>query len=442
MTEQVVVAFAGEGQGVGELTWAQKGLWKAMRTTGTSLPLGGVSPLPPGWSVEDVARAMRFALVRHPSLRTRIRPRGDGLPEQEVAGAGEAGLEVVDAGTEDPALVADRLRARWEDTVFDYEAEWPVRMAAVTAGGEVSHLVAVYCHLALDLFGLDLLIADLLTMDQHTGTSPVPADPGSPLALAGKQRQPAARRCSTASLKHWEHVLREIPARRLPGSADRRRPRFLELGYSSPAALPAVRRLAARTGLRTGPLLMAACAAALTKVTGQDPAVLQVLVNNRFRPGLSRSVTPLTQSSLCVVEVGADPLPEVALRAQWAVVRAGKNAYYDPVRLDELYAAVDTDRHEHVDVDCFFNDRRRAAGHDDLDGVPEPAEITAALDRAELRVDKVLERFDHRLFVHVNDVPDVVDWTVCADTHHLAPAAAEALLRQMEATLVEAALRG
>jgi hypothetical protein len=440
MTGQVVVPFAGPGAGVGELTWAQQGLWRAMRLTGSSLPLGGLSPMPPGWSVDDMARVLRFALGRHPSLRTRLRLRGDALPEQDLAAAGEAVLTVVEAGADDPAVVADRLRRRWEDTVFDYAGEWPIRMGAVTAGGAVSHMVAVYCHLALDLAGLEVLIQDLATMDRVTGTSPVPAVATGPLELAASQREPAAQKRSATALRHWEQLLRQIPARRLPGSADRRRPRFLEFGYSSLAALHAVRILAARSGLRTGPLLMAACSVALARVGGQDPAVMQVLVSNRFRPGLARSVTPLTQSSLCVVPVGDAPLTEIAARSQRAVVIAGKNAYYDPLALDEIYAAVDRDRAEDVDVDCFFNDRRRVARHDELP-VPAPADVREALPASTLRLDRELERFDHRLFVHVNDVPGTLDWTVCADSHHLSPAGAEALLTGMERALVEAALR-
>lgn len=440
MTADVVVPFAGPGEGVGELTWAQKGLWRAMQLTGSSLPLGGTTPLPPGYTVDGMARVLHFALVRHPSLRTRLRLRGDRLPEQDLAAAGEAVLTVVEAGAEDPGLVADRLRRRWEDTVFDYATEWPVRMGVVTDGGAVSHMVAVYCHLALDLAGLEVLIQDLATMDRRTGMSAVPVVGTGPLELAAQQRQPAAQKRSATALRHWEQQLRQIPARRLPGSADRRRPRFLEFGYSSPAALAAVRILAARSGLRTAPLLMAACAVAFAKTGGQDPAVLQVLVSNRFRPGLALAVTPLTQSSLCVVPVEDAPLVEVAARSRRAVVVAGKNAYYDPLRLDEVYAAVDRDRAEHVDVDCFFNDRRRAARHDELP-VPPVDEVRAALPRSRLRLDRELEHFDHRLFVHVNDVPEVLDWTVCADSHHLSPAGAEALLTGMEDALVAAALR-
>jgi hypothetical protein len=441
MTERVVVPFAGAGQGVAELTWGQQGLWRAMRLTGTSLPLAGATPMPPGYLIEDMARVLRFALERHPSLRTRLRLHGDLPPEQDLAAAGEAVLEVVDAGAEDPAAVAERLRRRWEDTVFDYATEWPVRMGVVTAGGAVSHMVAVYCHLALDLSGLEVLIEDLATMDRRTGTSPVPVTATSPLELAGRQHGAAGRRHSTTSLRYWERLLRRVPAHRLPGPADPRRPRFQELGYSSLAALHAVRILAARSGLRTGPLLMAAHSVALAALSGVDQAVLQVLVSNRFRPGLTRAVTPLTQSALLAVEVAGAPLTEVAARCQRSVVRAGKNAYYDPDGLDDLAARVDAERGEHVDVDCFFNDRRRVADHDRPGPLPSAAEVRQALPRSALRLDRELERFDHRLFVHVNDVPDALDWTVCADTHHLSPAGAEALLTGMESALVEAALR-
>ena len=437
-----MVPFAGTGAGVGELTWAQQGLWRAMVTTASSLPLGGVSPLPPGFTVAAAGRVLAFATARHPSLRTRLLPGPEPMPRQETAAAGEAVLTVLEAGTEDPAVVADRLRARWEDTPFDYTVEWPVRMGVVTVDGEPRRLVAVYCHLALDMHGLDVLIADLATMDPHTGRSPAPVAATTALELARRQRQPAGVRQSAASLRHWDHMLRLIPARRLPGSDRRRVPRWQELGLTSVAALHAVRILAARTGLRTRPLLLAACAVGLCRVAGTDPAVLQVLVSNRFRPGLADLVTPLAQSSLLVVPLSGAPLVEVAARAQQETVRAAKNAYYDPLQLDQVYERVDRDRAEDVDVDVFYNDRRRVAAHDDGGPVPTEADLRKSLGSAAPRLDRELERFDHRMFVHVNDVPDAVDWTVCADSHHLGREDARALLLAMEGALVEAALHG
>jgi hypothetical protein len=205
------------------------------------------------------------------------------------------------------------------------------------------------------------------------------------------------------------------------------------------AALHAARLLAARAGVVTGPVLLAACACALARVTGVHPSVLQLLVNNRFRPGFARAVTPLSQSALALVETGGG-FADVVESARRAVVQSAKNAYYDPYALDEVYAHADLDRGEEVDVDVFFNDRRRQAGHDDPGPLPTPADVRAAVPLSRPVGERGLELFDHRLFVHVDDVRDTVQWTVCGDSHHLAPADLASLPVRMEEALVAAAL--
>jgi hypothetical protein len=167
--------------------------------------------------------------------------------------------------------------------------------------------------------------------------------------------------------------------------------------------------------------------------------VLQVLVNNRFRPGFAESVTPLTQSGVCVVEVDAT-FDEVVARAVRASTRAAKNAYYDPLRSDELIAAVGRDRGEEIELSVFFNDRRAQVGLPDPDRIPTTAEVCAAVARSTLRWERRLDRFDHALFIHVNDVPETIDFLICADTHRVAPADMELLVRGLEAVVVEAAL--
>ena len=54
---QVRVEFAGEGSGVAELSWGQREILDAMRRQQTTMPLPGISPLPPGTTREDVARS-------------------------------------------------------------------------------------------------------------------------------------------------------------------------------------------------------------------------------------------------------------------------------------------------------------------------------------------------------------------------------------------------
>jgi hypothetical protein len=437
----ILVPFEGDGCGVGELTWGQRGLWTSMQQTGTSLTLAGAQRLRPGMTVEGVVAGLRFVLSRHQSLRTRLRFDGPGCPRQELYSSGEVPLEIVDAGgADDPAELAERIRDRYERTVFDYVSEWPIRMAVVRRDGAASHMVAAYCHLALDAAGLEALITDLFTMDPATGGATVPVAGIQPLELARLQAEPAMQRQNAASLRYLERLLRAMPARRFGRSADPRQPRYWEVGYTSPAALLAAQAVAARNRVGSGPVLLAAASVALARVTGSDPAVLQVLVNNRFRPGLAAAVTPITQSGVCMVEVGDAGFEEVIARSARASTRAAKNAYYNPVESDELIEAIGRERGERIELSIFFNDRRTQLGPPAADRVPGPGEIRAALPAGTLRWQRQLDRFDHTVFIHVDDAPGAVDLLLCADTHHVSPADMEALVRGVEAVLVEAAV--
>ncbi|MEN3356830.1 MAG: hypothetical protein V7637_812 [Mycobacteriales bacterium] len=439
MVARVLVPFDGDGAGVGELTWGQRGLWTSMQRTGTSLTLSGAQRLPPGTTVPLVVAGLRFVLNRHQSLRTRLRFTADGSPRQELVSSGELPLELIEAGDGDPDALAERVRDRYEHTVFDYANEFPIRMALLHTDNVPSHVVVAYCHLALDAFGLEALLADQATMDIRTGLATVPVTGVQPLELARRQAEPATLRQCDASLRYLERLLRQMPARRFGGGGDPRQPRYWQVGFNSPAALLAAQVVAARNRVGTGPVLLAAASMAVARATGSDPVVLQVLVNNRFRPGFATAVTPLTQSGVCLVPVGGAGLDEVIAVAARASTRAAKNAYYDPYRSDELIAAVGRERGEEIELSVFFNDRRSQVGLPPPDRLPGRAEIEAALPRGTLRWERPLDRFDHALFIHVNDVPDAVDVLVCADTHQVGPADMEALVRGVEAVLVESA---
>jgi hypothetical protein len=393
-------------------------------------------------TAERVATGMRFVLSRHQSLRTRLRFDGAEWPRQELWPAGEARLEIYDAGDADPAQLAEEIRFRYETTVFDYPNEWPMKMAVVRRGQVLTHVIAGYCHLALDAFGLQALIADLATMDPATGGGTVPVDAIQPLELARRQQEPAMQRQGETSLRHLERLLQRIPARRFREPTEPQTPRYQEIHYNSPAALLAAQVIAARTRLGTGPALLAGAAVAVVRLTGSGPAVLQVLVNNRFRPGFAAAVTPLTQSGVCVVEVDDAGFDEVVARSMRAATRAAKNAYYDPVRANELIAAAGRERGEEIDLSVFLNDRRTQDRQQQPDRIPTAADVRAALPASTLRWGHQLERFDHKLFIHVNDVSGALDWMVCADTAYVPPAALEAFARDLEAVLVEAALAG
>ena len=445
MGEQLLVPFAGEGSGVGELSWGQQAVWRGIELRGAPIIILGVSPLPEGTTVEDVAGDLAFLMSRHQSLRTRFRRSGDGRMQQVVADRGEIPLAVVDAADDaDPREVADALGKEYEFGDRDYASEWPMRLGVVRHRGVPVYRVMAICHMATDGFGGLTMLDDLAARDRVTGQPKGPMTAMPPLEQASRQASPAGQRQSVAAQRHWDRVLRTIPPRRFAAeSPDKRKPRFWEASYNSPAAYLAIQSIAARTRLDTSPVLLAAFAAGLTRVTGINPAVLRVMVSNRFRPRFAESVSPVSQTCPCVVDVAGITFDEAATRAWRASVAAYKNAYFEPVKIRELVESVSKERGEEIDLGLVYNDRRmetpRAAPSSAAGAIAGPAELRAALPRTTMRWEDPSDEFLDLCHIHVFDSPDAVNVTVIIDTHYVSPGDTEAFLREMEAVTVEAA---
>jgi hypothetical protein len=429
---RILVPFEGDGSGSGELSWGQLEMWQTMCRHRSSLGIGGVLPLDGGATVEDVADMVRFMMSRHQSLRTRLRFDAADQPRQVVSSAGEIPLEIVDTD-EDPAGFAAALWTRYHDVVFDYVHEWPMRAAVVRHRGRPTHAVFVCTHLATDGFGLNVLRAELSTMDR---ASPVTAT--QPLEQARWQRSPAGRRQSDAALAYWETVLRTIPPGRFRGSDRWHEPTLQEVNFSSPAAHLATLAIAARTTANTSSVLLAAFAVALATVTGVNPVVTQVVVSNRFRPGLAGSVSTVSHPGLCVIDVAGVPFDEAVVRVWRALLRANKNAYFDPAGKQALIERVERERGEPVDLSCFYNDRRVRHREEPNGHIPGAPEISAARGRTTLRWVRPIDGSSERFFFHINDVPGTVDIRLSVDTRYVSPADTEAFLHGMESALVSA----
>ncbi|NUR60312.1 MAG: condensation protein, partial [Catenulispora sp.] len=370
----IMVPFSGEGSGTEDLTWAQWGVWRAMQGFNSPFMVGGTMKLDAGTTLENVRQVLAFVVGRHESLRTRIRTDSEGRPMQVLAESGEVGLEVYDLDDgEDAAEQAEAIRARYEFEPFDIAQDWPVRMAVLRRDGVPDHFVAMYPHMVIDAFGFDALVGDLVHLDQETGAVLGPREGLQPREIARKQCTPAGARAGDASLRFWEHWLRRIPIRRFNGPHPEQDPRWWDATYDSRAAFIAVSAVSDRTGLGSGPVLLAAYAVAMARVTGVNPSVIRMVVSNRFRPGFSRSVSVVAQPGLCVIDVGDCSFDEAVLRAWQAQLATGKNSYYDPRRLAELREQVEKERGAALDLTCYFNDRRKA-----LSGSP-----SARAERAE-----------------------------------------------------------
>jgi Condensation domain len=454
---EIRVGFHGEGAAAGELTWGQMAIWRATQQTGRTMNLVWAMPLPGGTSLAEMTGVLRFVVSRHPALRTRLRfvdrPSGDRHPQQIVAGSGEVPLHIADIGDgDDPAAAAEELRSRYELTWFDYENEFPVRMGVIRQSGALAQMVVGYSHVMVDGAGLGVLTEDLAHLDRITGEATAPAEGLSPLELARAQGSPSGRRQSQRSIQYWAAQLGRLAAWRPGEPARPQEPRFAELVGYSPAMELGMRAVAARTGISTTYVLLAAYSAAAARVFGRNPSVAQIVVSNRFRPGFANLVSQVSQHGICVVDAADAAFDEVVARAERAATSASFFGYYDPVECAALLDEAAARQGQPLDISWCLNDRRGMFGPQDGDGgVPTGAEVTQVLPRTKLYWDRKEPTSDGTLFLQVDSEPllagrqalaeglPAVYLEVWTDTHHFALTQVEAFVREMEAVVVKAA---
>jgi hypothetical protein len=315
-------------------------------------------------------------------------------------------------------------------------------MAAVCRDGVPTHMVAVYNHLALDAHSLLALIDDLTTRDPETGAAAGPVTATQPLEQAVQQQTPAAQRQTDAALRHWGRVLRTVTPERFD-RRDEQTPRFWDLAYYSKAADLAMRSIAARLGTDTSPVLLAAYGVAMASTIGRNPVVLQLAVSNRFRPGFAGAVSPIAQSSPCLLDVADITFEQAVARAYRAAMATYLNSYYDPLQRVALYESINAERGAEIDVQVYFNDRRDQ-NRDDRSRPAVTAEIgdadiEEALPASRLTWGPRSSMLQPTFYLDVNDAPDGVEFTLTADTRYVAPEGMEAFVRALESTVVEAA---
>lgn len=445
MAKQILVQFRGEGSGVGRLTWGQRGVWRSIQRRGGSEFMGGEVRLPDGITVADMASTLGFIMSRHQSLRTKLTFDEDGDPRQRVFESGEIALDVVDVGDRDPSEVAYEVKLGYESRDFDYENEWPVRMAAVADGvadgDRVIYMVAIYNHLAADAHSLLALLDDILARDPVTGAAAGPVTAIQPLELAEKQQRPSAQKITDGALRHWAKILRTVSPHRFSESGDERSPRFWDMTYESKAAELAMRSIAARNGTDTSPVLLAAYCIALARTIGRNPVVLQLAVSNRFRPGFAGAVMPLAMSTPCMIDIAGITFDEAIGRAYRAAMTTYLCSYYDAQQRADLVARINEERGEVIDIQCYFNDRRDPAKVPASGPPPTAEEIMAALPASKLAWGERSDFPQAKFYMDVNDVinGDGMEFSLTADTRYASPPDMERFVRTLEEIVVAAA---
>jgi hypothetical protein len=402
--------------------------------------LTGLQPARPGWTVEDAADELAFIMSRNQSMRTRLEVRGDEPVKQIVYDSGEIYLHIIDtADGDDPLQVAKDLQTTWKehDLVYDYANDWPVRMAIIRHHGKAAYRVRAVSHIVTDGYGALAMYHDIRARDPLTGSPCGPITSMEPLEQAAWQAGPAGRRCSRMSEQFWERVLRVIPARRFDEPAGQAGSRYGLLTFDSRAAYLAVQAIAARTGVATSPVLLAAVAAGMARATGINPVVPRLYVSNRFRPRLASTVSPIAQTCPCVVDVAGVTFDEAVKRVYYASLAAYKHAYFEPPRIRELIAAASEERGEQIDLSFIYNDIRINTPREAASSPPAPRDIQAALplttigwqDRPDL---------EGLCSIEFGDSPDTIKALMAIDTQYIGREQAEGSFREMEAVTVAA----
>jgi hypothetical protein len=164
-------------------------------------------------------------------------------------------------------------------------------------------------------------------------------------------------------------------------------------------------------------------------------------------------VSQVAQQGIYVVDVADAAFGEVVARAQKAAANASFYAYYDPMACERLLDETAARRGSPLDIHWYVNDLRGMAGPAGGDGgVPTEAELTRALPHTRLHWNRGTPRAHGTLYLFVDSRPErlgvqapadgapAVYLKVWADARHFALGQVEALVREMEAVVVAAAL--
>ena len=415
----MIVDFAAPGTGSAPLTWGQRAIWDAIGNTAPDdhyFNFGRILKVPGERSPAQVAAALALLPALHSALRTRLDLCG-AEPLQRLESGG--GLPVL-LTTDDPETVLAGLTAER----FDYERDWPLRVALVLDGARVSHVVFGFCHMATDGLGAEIALRDLRMLILRGAAPPAGEPAPSPLDLAHWQQGPQGRRVAERAAALWEGVPRRAMFDRPRAVAAR--PPIWRAQLSSPAMGLAVRAIAATHGTSTSTVLLAATAALASRFADREQCTILPIVSNRFRRDTTRIVSTLSQEGLFAIDTGQD-FGALLGEAGPAALRAYRSAFHDPR---------DRARGAWVQPLCCFNDMRFTE--------PGPAgctrqELRAALPKSELSWPLSQEKLNCRFCVHVSGSLEV---SLTADTAYLPRPAMEDFLYHLESLLVTEADRG
>jgi hypothetical protein len=440
------VAFSSGRTGSGPATWGQHAIWDVVRTLGSDAArynVSGGGPLNPPVPLDRAREALQQLFQMHDSLRTRLRPADGGGLEQVVHAAGTVSVVLRRSALDEAEATAHVLLADLAREPFDCERAWPVRIGIVESDGLASFVVFTTSHTASDGWGLRHLVDDMVELcaSGPTGAGAARQPRLQPLEEAAFQTSERGRRRDESARRHWRTRLAAGPRDLFPGHRARPGPeKFPNALLNSPALDRAMGFVAAEQSVSRSAVLLAATAATACRLSGTPDAVFQLVINNRFLPGLERTVSTVAQEGLFRLPEAGQDFADVVKRAYGASLATYQHAYYDKLALDRDIARLAEQGAAVCDHSCFINDTRGlmpAPGAGEPDGMPL-AKLTAKTTLA------WPVEFEPRVGVtfalDALDAPDSVELAMTADGTVIPRADMERFLLGIEELVVGHAL--
>ena len=415
------IDFAGGDAGTAAATWGQHAIWDVVRTLGSDAPRYNVSvssPVTPAMPVSHVLDSIRPLIGLHESLRTRLQADEDGL-RQVVDAAGQIPVVVRDCAADDD--VAAESAAQYTELAglpFDFAGEWPIRVGLVAVDGLVRNIALSLSHTAVDAWGMRRLALNMaaISLGEPVDQLRERLPSMQPRTEAEFQASDRGRRLDANARQHWIRKLRLGPehlfSTRTPGSAELPWPHAV---LNSPALAIAAESVAAGHQVSTSSVVLAAASAMVSRLSGAPDAAFQIVVNNRFLPGLANAVSTLAQEGLFHFPVVDKDFAEVVRRTHRITLNTYRNSYYDKHLLDVDIERAGDDGGMVGDHSCFFNDVRylmRVAP--DAQAPAEP--LAKALSRTTFRWSHDCEpRPDVTFAVDLLDAPGAIELVMVAD---------------------------
>jgi len=433
--------------GRGPATWGQQAIWDAVSALGDEGTRYNVSigfALPVGRPRATVLAALTQAAQLHEALRTRLEPDPAGDLTQIVDASGGFPVVIRDCAPEETGRVGAELIAELAGRTFDCATQWPIRVGLVEADGLVRHYTMVLSHTAADGGGLRRLARDVFMMVE--GMPPerlremFPAT--RPLDEAAYQNSERGRRRDAASRRYWRTKLGEGPRQQFPARAERSPDALLHHAVlHSPALLRAVDHVAATRGVSGSSVLLAAATQQVNRLTDVPQPLLQVVVNNRFLPGMAQTITTLAQEGLFHLRTVDRDFGALVRRVHASALGAYRYASYDKRLLDRDIEQLRDRLPDLADHSCFVNDTREPGiFRPAADGIATPPmararELTTLTWPVDLQ-----PRPNFSFAMDVMDSPGAVDLVMVADGALIPREDMESFLLGIEESVVADAL--